>query len=183
VQSALLNQKPTFTNVLQEAELVYSSVAATDRRSEELEAHYGTKGAKALPPFNLARRLPLYPRGTRRKVAPVLAVEEKEEYEMYRSWTVGDDVACLPNHPPDWDQYAEGEDIEQVLLAQVVQPQRNRHSYTCWRPGNFSAECPLIPDEERAGIALRSVGIDSWMPLVVRHSLEKCFSNAKNVVY
>jgi hypothetical protein len=27
------------------------------------------------------------------------------------------------------------------------------------------------------------VGIDSWMPLVVRHSLEKCFSNAKTVVY
>jgi hypothetical protein len=27
-----------------------------------------------------------------------------------------------------------------------------------------------------------NVGIDSWIPLV-RHSLEKCFSNAKNVVY
>jgi hypothetical protein len=30
---------------------------------------------------------------------------------------------------------------------------------------------------------MQAVGIDSWMPLVVRHSLEKCFSNAKNVVY
>jgi hypothetical protein len=74
VQFALRNQKPTFTNVLQEAELVYSSLTATDRRSEKLEADYGTKGWKALPPFNLARRLPLYPRGTRREVAPVLAV-------------------------------------------------------------------------------------------------------------
>jgi hypothetical protein len=27
------------------------------------------------------------------------------------------------------------------------------------------------------------IGIDSWMPLVVRYSLEKCFSNAKKVAY
>jgi hypothetical protein len=33
------------------------------------------------------------------------------------------------------------------------------------------------------GEGVVNVGIDSWMPLVVRHSLEKCFSNAKNVVY
>jgi hypothetical protein len=32
-------------------------------------------------------------------------------------------------------------------------------------------------------MVLHLVGIDSWMPLVVRHLLEKCFSNAKNVVY
>jgi hypothetical protein len=32
-------------------------------------------------------------------------------------------------------------------------------------------------------VPLLAVGIYSWMPLVVRHSLEKGFSNAKNVVY
>jgi hypothetical protein len=32
-------------------------------------------------------------------------------------------------------------------------------------------------------ICLGDVGIDSWMPLVVTNSLEKCFSNAENVVY
>jgi hypothetical protein len=31
-QSALKNQKPTFTSVIQEAEMVYSSVRATERR-------------------------------------------------------------------------------------------------------------------------------------------------------
>jgi hypothetical protein len=41
----------------------------------------------------------------------------------------------------------------------------------------FRPERLVRPDE------LVFVGIDSWMPLVVRHSLEKCFSNAKNVVY
>jgi hypothetical protein len=164
VLSALRNQKPTFTNVLQEAELVYSSVTATDRRSEELKAHFGTKGSKALPPFNIVRRLPLYPRSTRLEVAPVLAVEEQEKYERYRSWTAGDDVACLPNYPPDWNQYTEGEDIEQVMLAQVVQPQRTRHCYPCWRPGHFAAECPLIPDEERAGIASRRAAVLKLRP-------------------
>jgi hypothetical protein len=42
VQSALRSQKPTFTSVLQEAELVYSSVQASKKRCSEVKSHLGS---------------------------------------------------------------------------------------------------------------------------------------------
>ena len=155
VQSALKHQKPTFTNVLQEADLVYSSVVASERRSESRELPYASKQVRVQPPANLSRGLPVYPRGTRQEGAQVFALEDSEEYARYREWRVREDSGYSTGAVPEWEPDAVGENVEQVLFAQVVQPQRSRYCYTCWRVGHFSAECPLIPDEEREGIASR----------------------------
>jgi hypothetical protein len=50
---------------------------------------------------------------------------------------------------------SEALNMDQILVTHLAQPQQVRYSYTCWRPGHFSAECPLIPEPERAAIALR----------------------------
>jgi hypothetical protein len=157
VQSALRSQKPTFTNVLQEAELVYSSVQASKTRAEDLQ--HSTLPSKTTMVAS-ARGLPTYPRNYRREVAPVLAIEP-EPYDPYPDWMTGQH-AEVEHDPNDWD-FAGG-DVEQILLAQVVQPQRARYCYTCWKPGHFSAECPLIPDSERAAIALRRAAVLKLRP-------------------
>jgi hypothetical protein len=54
------------------------------------------------------------------------------------------------------------EDIDcadQVMIAHLSNPQQSRYVYTCWRPGHFSANCPLIPEGERAAIARRRADI------------------------
>ena len=158
VQSALRNQKPTFTNVLQEAELVFSSVQATARRSEDSQS-VAAPAARATMSAS-TRGLPTYNRTSRREVAPVLAVDHGP-YDAYPDWMArqyAESEFCLE----DWD--SEGENVEQVLLAQVLPPQRVRYCYTCWKPGHFSAECPLIPDSERAAIALRRAAVLKLRP-------------------
>jgi hypothetical protein len=67
VQSAFRSQKPTFTNVLQEAELVYSSVQASKTRAEDLQ--HSTLPAKETM-IASARGLPTYPRNYREKKLP-----------------------------------------------------------------------------------------------------------------
>jgi hypothetical protein len=115
-----------------------------------------------------ARGLPTYPRNYRREVAPVLAIEP-EPRDPYPDWMTGQ-RAEVEHDPDDWDFV--GGDVEQVLLAQMVQPQRARYFYICWKPGHFSAECPLIPDSERAAIALRRDAVLKLRPRVLsdRHS-------------
>jgi Zinc knuckle len=48
---------------------------------------------------------------------------------------------------------------DQVMIAHLSNPQQSRYCYTCWRPGHFSANCPLIPEGERAAIARRHADI------------------------
>jgi Zinc knuckle len=160
VQSALRSQKTTLTNVLQEAELVYSSVQASKTRAERAEdLQHSTLPAKATM-ISSARGLPTYPRNYCREVAPVLAIEP-EPYDPYPDWMMGQH-AEVEHDPDDWDFV--GGNVEQVLLAQMVQPQMARYCYTCWKPGHFSAECPLIPDSERAAIALRRAAVLKLRP-------------------
>jgi hypothetical protein len=50
---------------------------------------------------------------------------------------------------------SEAQNLDQILVAHLAQPQQVRCCYTCWRPGNFFAECPLIPEPEMTAIARR----------------------------
>jgi hypothetical protein len=54
--------------------------------------------------------------------------------------------------------------LDEILLATLSRPQRVRHYYTCWRPGHYSAECPLIPRDERDAIANRRAEVMSTRP-------------------
>ena len=164
VQSALRHQKPTFTNVLQEAELVYSSVQATGRKEEY--GQHGTVPARTTAVAN-SRSLPPYPRIARREAVPVLAMEA-DTYNPYLDW-IARQGTDTESDPVDWDVYEGGESVEQVLAAHVVQPQKIRYCYTCWKAGHFSAECPLIPDSERAAIALRRSAVLKLRPPRLAH--------------
>ena len=164
VQSALRHQKPTFTNVLQEAELVYSSVQATGRKEEYVQ--HGTVPARTTAVAG-ARGFPPYPRIARREAVPVMAVEP-DLYDPNLDW-IAHRGAAIESDTLYGDVYESGESVEQVLAAHVVQPQKIRYCYTCWKPGHFSAECPLIPDSERAAIALRRSAVLKLRPPRLAH--------------
>jgi hypothetical protein len=139
VQSALRQQKPTFTNVLQEAELVFASVQATEARVTEKSAPNPSRPHRPAILARTDRGLPEYIRPRRESPSvPVLAAEFLGEGYQY----------SLSAEPTS-------DEMEQILTANLAPPQQVRCCYTCWRPGHFSAQCPLIPESERAGIAQR----------------------------
>ena len=99
VQSALRNQKPTFTNMLQEAELVYSSFQATALRSEDSQS-VAVPTARATM-LASARGFPTYPRTVCREVAPVVAVEHSP-YDPCPDW-MARQYAEVEHGLEDWD--------------------------------------------------------------------------------
>ena len=169
VQSALKHQKPTFTNVLQEAELVYSSVSASEQKTEVRSNEYGVKHSRPAVLTNPARGLPPYPRGSVRERVPVLAVEALRSVDPSLQYS-RDYEEHNGQETNEWEQGPYAEEFEEILIAHVAPPQRVRYCYTCWRPGHFSAECPLIPEEERAAIALRRAAVLKQRPSYARPS-------------
>lgn len=145
VQSALRNQKPTFTSVIQEAELVYTSVKAAEQRMSDRSQLLESRSSR---PLLLTRNRELRPHRESTTPAPVLTAEVPSWYD-----------AEFPEHlseAVDPGLHAsEVQNMDHVLVAHLAHPQQVRYCYTCWRPGHFSAECPLIPEPERAAIALR----------------------------
>ena len=139
VQSALRHQKPTFTNVVQEAELVFASVQATEARVVEKSAPSASRHNRSTILANTNRGRPEYLKPHREyPPVPLLSVEFEDD--------------CYPHYP---DAEEASDEMEQILVANLAPPQQVRCCYTCWRPGHFSAQCPLIPESERAGIAQR----------------------------
>jgi hypothetical protein len=158
VQSALKNQKPTFTLVIQEAEMVYSSVRATERR---FVARNGGDLKSMRPailtnPNRARENLRPYREAVARPVLTSEWVPEHSAQETHADIGDGRFEAIDPHR--DFDE----EDIDradQVMIAHLSNPQQSRYCYTCWRPGHFSANCPLIPEGERAAIARRRADI------------------------
>jgi hypothetical protein len=161
--------------VLQEAELVYYSVQASERKAEELQ--HTTQPAKTTVLAN-ARGLPQYPRNARQVAAPVQELEHGH-YDPHLGG-IAQSGADVEHDLVDWDYGDGGESVEQVLLAHVVQPQRIRYCYTCWKPGYFSAECPLIPDSERAAIALRGAEVLKLRQSRITHPQQPYSSSYKS---
>jgi hypothetical protein len=76
VQSALRNQKPTFTSVIQEAELVYKSVQAAEKRLSDRSQLLDSRSS----PLTLTRNRELRPHRESMNPSPVLAAEVPSEY-------------------------------------------------------------------------------------------------------
>jgi hypothetical protein len=140
VRSALRNQKPTFSNVVQEAELIARSVKVP---SLALPRYPQVLSSPSRPRPEFTRT----PRPTRNNA--VYAAEPTREVvdTFEQSWF--DDTNKCNRHGD-----ASGE-FDDVLVAALSRPQRTMCCYTCWRVGHFAADCPLIPEAERAGIAKR----------------------------
>ena len=107
VQSALRHQKPTFTNVLQKAELVYYSVQATGRR---IYAAWNCPSQD--DSSRCARGLPPYPRIARREAVQVMAVEP-DRYNPNMDW-IARRGAAIESDTVYWDVYDSGEGVEHV---------------------------------------------------------------------
>jgi hypothetical protein len=157
VRSALRSQKPTFANVIQEAELIHKSVTASIPAPNNRIPYASVSRSRpeVLRPYREARPVP--------RPAPVLAVDA-DQWEP----NIPDDYFCpvvppssVPIPVPDVPEMeAMATAFDEILLATLSQrPQQVRYCYTCWRPGHFSAECPLIPKGERDSIAKRRAEI------------------------
>ena len=157
VRSALRSQKHTFSNVIQEAELIHKSVKASNPSPNTRLPYAGVSRSRpeVLRPYREATPIP--------RPAPVLAVED-DQWEP----NIPDDY-FFPVKPPTSgpvsvpevpDMAAMATAFDEKLVATLSQrPQQVRYCYTCWRPGHFSAECPLIPKGERDSIAKRRAEI------------------------
>jgi hypothetical protein len=121
LQSALRHQKPTFTNILQEAELVYSSVNTPGRRYGDRENSNATRQGRTKVAMNASFGLQIYPRMMREKTA-VLTLD----YERHSNWYWPDPVETGPCDMdevlPKWNDVSTNDDMEHVFCKPVPPP-------------------------------------------------------------
>jgi hypothetical protein len=154
VQSALRHQKPTFTSIMQEAELVHTSVRAAERKAAEQGAPEASRNPRPTLLLNPARGRAESQQNSRQgRGYPVLATDYSIPDAPASFSASGDHPAMIES--PAIDVTDVFQNVDEALVAHLATPQRIRYCYTCWRPGHFSSECPLIPESERAGIAQR----------------------------
>jgi hypothetical protein len=99
-------------------------------------------------PLMLTRNGELRPHRESMTPSPVLAAEFPSDYNEK-----------FPEHffeavDPGF-HVSEAQNLDQILVAHLAKPQQVRCCYTRWRPGHFSAECPLIPEPEMTAISRR----------------------------
>jgi hypothetical protein len=141
VQSALRQQKPTFTSIIQEAELVHTSVRAAERKAIEQNVNEASCSSRPSVLVNTARSRADYTHNTRSgKIHPVLSAEETIMDAPARLPSVETEI--LQTGPPVSATDDGNESMEHALVAHLAAPQKVRYCYKCWRPGHFSAECP-----------------------------------------
>jgi Zinc knuckle len=156
VRSALRDQRPTFANIIQEAELIHRSITATTpvQNPRTSPGSYSRTRPEILRPYREARP------------TPVLALEAGP---YFGDSVTGEVPGQFCQHPVEPLCHSARVDpgsfdsvetaFDEILLATLALPQQVRYCYTCWRPGHFSAECPLIPKGEREAIAKRRAEI------------------------
>jgi hypothetical protein len=140
VRSPLRNQKPTFSNVTQEAELIHKSGKAPRKVPSTRVPSAGTSRSRleVLRPYHEAARQ-----------RPVVAIEGDRETDndYFCSIHPVDSDRITREYSPDISDVATA--FDEILLDTLSHsPQQVRYCYTCWRPGHFSADFSLMENLE-----------------------------------
>jgi hypothetical protein len=154
VRSALRQQKPMFSNVIQEAELIHRSVMASNAPVQTQSSRFG--------PSVLSRGLPETLRPYRGDRAIPVMTADIDLWSSNSNYGDPFDGYMVPPKPPQQSAVHEpgvpeapADALEEILLATLSRTQQLRYCYTCWRAGHYSVDCPLIPKGEREAIAKR----------------------------
>jgi hypothetical protein len=150
VRSALRDQRPTFANVIQEAELIHRSITATTpvQNPRTSPGSYSRTRPEILRPYQGARPTPVLALET----GPYFGDSVNEEVPgQFFQHQVEPLCHSARVDPGSFDSVETA--FDKILLSTLALPQQVRYCYKCWRPGHFSAECSLIPKGEREAIA------------------------------